>query len=244
VRKRSTGQQARLKVRRDSEIYTAEGGWFRGRWHFSFDQYRDPENMGIGSLRVFNHDTLAPGIAWPMHFHRDVEGISYIPFGHFRHADSLGNDGTLTVGGVQRMTLGGGAEHSEQNASETEEVQFIQMWILPAEIGLPPSVEQIQYGEADRHNRLLQILRPMGESGEGCSVNQDAHMFVSRLDADAALEHYLAEGRGGYFYVISGGLALNGEMLTTGDAAYLLGEGAVQVQAQATSELILVDTVL
>src|SRR5581483_7078216 len=217
---------------------------FRGRWHFSFDQYRDPENMGIGSLRVFNHDTLEPGAVWPMHHHRDVEGISYIPYGNFKHADSLGNDGILTAGGVQRMTLGAGALHSEQNASETQEVQFIQMWILPAEAGLPPSVEQKQYGEADRHNRLLQILHPIGESGEGCSVHQDARMFVSGLDADAAVEHQLADGRGGYFYLISGEANLNGEALSTGDAAYLLGEGSIQVKAQTASEIILVDTIL
>lgn len=244
VEERSTRQLAKLKVRRDSEIYTAEGGWFHGRWHFSFDQYRDPENMGIGSLRVFNHDTLMPGIAWPMHPHRDVEGISYIPAGEFRHADSLGNDGVLTVGGVQRLTLGSGAQHSEQNNSETEEVQFIQMWIIPSEAGLPPSIEQKQYGEADRHNRLLQILHPIGETGEGVSVHQDARMFVSRLDPNVAVEHHLGDERGGYFYLIEGRLRLNGEELSTGDAAYLMGEGAVQVQALDTSELLLVDTIL
>ena len=68
---------AALSVRRDNDIYATDGGWFRARWHFSFDDYRDPENMGIGTLRVFNHDTLVPGAHWPMHPHRDVEGISY-----------------------------------------------------------------------------------------------------------------------------------------------------------------------
>jgi hypothetical protein len=129
---------APLAVRRDREIYAADGGWFRARWHFSFDQYYDPENMGIGTLRVFNHDTLVPGAVWPMHPHRGVEGITYVPAGRFRHDDSLGNGGLLDAGAVQRMTLGSGALHSECNGSETEEVQFIQMWISPPSAGCRP----------------------------------------------------------------------------------------------------------
>jgi redox-sensitive bicupin YhaK (pirin superfamily) len=236
---------APLVIRRDNEIYSADGGWFRARWHFSFDEYRDPNHMGIGTLRVFNHDTLVPGAHWPMHPHRDVEGISYIPAGEFEHADSLGNDGVLTAGGVQRMTLGSGAYHSERNHSQTDEVQFIQMWIMPAERGLPPSVEQKQYSEDDRRNRLLQILRPVGTAGEGVTVHQDASMYVSRLEAGNSIEYRFGEGRGGYFYLISGEDAnVNGETLRTGDAAYLTGGGLLSIRADQISELILVDTPL
>ena len=236
---------APLRVRRDAEIFATDGGWFRARWHFSFDQYYDPENMGIGTLRVFNHDTLVPGAIWPMHPHRDVEGITYVPAGHFRHEDSLGNGGLLDAGAVQRMTLGSGALHSECNGSETEPVQFIQMWIMPAQRGLPPSVEQRQHTVEDRHNRLLQILRPAGTDGAtGVTVHQDVSMYVSRLDPSAAVEHVFGEGRGGYFYLIEGDVELNDERLSTGDAAKVLGEGLLRVRAHATSELILVDTPL
>ena len=96
--------------------------------------------MGIGTLRVFNHDTLMPGAVWPMHPHRDIEGITYVVAGHFEHADSLGNGGVLEPGGVQRMRLGRGAEHSERNHSRTEPMQFLQLWIVPARRGLEPSV--------------------------------------------------------------------------------------------------------
>jgi quercetin 2,3-dioxygenase len=239
-----TGILAPLKVRRDAEIYAADGGWFRARWHFSFDEYRDPENMGIGTLRVFNHDTLMPGAVWPMHPHRDVEGITYVVAGEFEHADSLGNEGVLMPGGVQRMTLGSGAYHSERNHSQTEEMQFIQMWILPAESGLTPSVEQQQYTEEDRRNRLFQILRPNGSDGVGVAVHRDVWMYVSRLDAGAAVEHHFGEGRGGYCYLISGEADVNGERLSTGDAAYVTGAGKIEVVSSGVSELILVDTPL
>jgi len=235
---------APIVVRRDREIASADGGWFKARWHFSFDRYYDPENMVIGTLRVFNHDTLAPGAVWPMHPHEDIEGITYVVAGTFRHADSAGNGGVFEAGAVQRLTLGSGLLHSEQNHSETEPVQFIQMWILPDRRGLPPSLEQRQFTAEDRHNRLLQILRPEGTEGSGVTVHQDARMYVSGLDLEVTLEHEFRQGRGGYFYLIQGGIELNGERLTTGDAAKVLGEGLLRIRALEPSELILVDTPL
>ena len=235
---------APLQIRRDSEIFDIDGGWYRARWHFSFDQYHDAANMNIGHLRVFNHDTLRPGAIWPMHPHRDVEGITYVVAGEFEHADSMGHGGVLYPGGVQRMTLGRGAEHSERNHSQTEEMQFIQMWIIPDRRSLDPSVEQKQWTEADRHNRLLQILQPESIDGDAVMVHQDASMYVSRLDAGAAVEHAFTEGRGGYFYLIDGEADVNGEQLATGDAAKVVGAGALRITASAVSELIIVDTPL
>ena len=247
VEQTSTGQQAGapkpapLAIRRDGEIYGIDGGWFRARWHFSFDRYHDPENMNVGQLRVFNHDTLMPGAVWPMHPHRDVEGITYVVAGEFEHADSMGNGGVLLPGGVQRMTLGSGAYHSERNHSQTEEMQFIQMWIMPAERGLPPSNEQHQFTEADRTNRLLRILKPYGEEGEGIPVHQDASMYVSRLGLDPSVAHTFGEGRLGYFYVISGSVVVNGETMSTGDSAKILGPGGLSIRSSQTSELLLID---
>ncbi len=233
-----------IVVRRDAEIYSTDGGWYQARWHFSFDRYYDLQNMGIGTLRVFNHDTLVPGAIWPMHPHQDVEGITYVVAGEFEHADSLGNDGVLLPGGVQRMTLGSGALHSEQNHSQTEPMQFIQMWIMPDRRGLTPSVEQRQHTMEERHNRLLQILRPEGTEGAGVTVHQDVTMYVSRLDSRAVVEHIFGEGRGGYFYLIAGAVELNGEELATGDAAKILGGSMLRVRADVESELLLVDTPL
>jgi redox-sensitive bicupin YhaK (pirin superfamily) len=237
-----TATAAALRVRRDREIYNIDGGWFRARWHFSFDEYRDEQHMGIGTLRVFNHDMLVPGAVWPMHPHRDIEGITYVVAGHFEHADSLGEDGVLVAGGVQRMTLGSGAEHSERNHSQTEEMQFLQLWILPDRRGLKPGVVQRQHTVEDRHNRLLRILRPEGTDGTGVTVHQDASMYVSRLDPHTSVAHTFTVSRGGYLYLIDGEMDVNGERLAKGDAAYVPGEGILQMTSEATSELFLVDT--
>jgi redox-sensitive bicupin YhaK (pirin superfamily) len=235
---------ARLRIRPERSIYRIDGGWFKARWHFSFDRYSDPNNMGIGTLRVFNHDTLVPGAAWPMHPHRDIEGITFVVSGEFEHADSLGNGGVLSPGGVQRMRLGSGAEHSERNHSKTEPMEFIQMWILPAQRGLPPSIAQKQYTVPDRTDRLLRFLKPEGASGEGLTVAQDVSMYASRLSAGREVRHELGDGRGGYLYVIDGALTANGGRMSRGDAAYVLSAGDLALRGEQDADLLLVDTPL
>ena len=236
--------KAPLEHRADSAIYKIDGGWFRARWHFSFDRYVDPRHMGIGTMRVFNHDTLIPGAVWPMHPHRDIEGITYVVAGEFEHKDSLGNGGVLLPGGVQRMRLGSGAEHSEGNHSKTDEMQFIQMWILPTKRGLTPDIVQRQYTTLDRTDRLLRFLKPEGSDGEGIDVAQDVSMYVSHLSADMRVAHEFGPGRGGYLYLIGGSLDANGTVMKTGDAAYVRGAGSLDLAATAVSELLVVDTPL
>jgi redox-sensitive bicupin YhaK (pirin superfamily) len=229
-----------IKVRRDKEIHATEGGWFQARWHFSFDDYFDPENTSFGSLRVFNDDRLIPGAVWPLHPHRDVEGITYVVEGTFQHADSLSGENypKLPAGSVQRMTLGSGSWHSEQNGSKTEPMRFIQLWIMPNHRGLEPSVEQKVFTKEDRTGRLLEVISP--EGGDAVLVHQDARVFISFLPAGAEVARQLDPGSGGYLYVIGGALQANGEQLTTGDAAKIRDDPTVNVHADEDSELIAV----
>jgi quercetin 2,3-dioxygenase len=232
-----------LKIRRDDQISDVEGGWFRARWHYSFDTYRDPEYTSFGTMRVFNDDRLVPGAVWPMHPHRDIEGLTYVVEGLFRHEDDVGGaPGPLPAGSVQRMTLGRGAYHSEQNASETEPMRFIQIWIMPAERGLPPGVEQKVFTTEDRTDTLLKAIS--GDDGDAVLVHQDAHVFVSRMNAGRSVEHPLAPGRGAYLYVIEGDVGMNGERMETGSAAQITDEERVEIAASSASELILVDVAL
>ena len=232
-----------ITIRRDDEISDVDGEWFRARWHFSFDTYRDPDYTSFGTMRVFNDDRLIPGAIWPMHPHRDIEGLTYVVEGMFRHQDDVGGaPGLLPAGSVQRMTLGSGALHSEQNASQTEPMRFIQIWIMPAERGLAPGVEQKVFTQADRTNLLLRAIS--GEGGEAVLVHQDAHVFVSHLDPPVAVSHPLGDGRGVYLYVIEGDVTVNGERMATGDAAEIEQEPEVAIAATSVSELILVDVQL
>ena len=232
-----------MKIRRDHEISDVDGGWFRARWHYSFDTFFDPEYVQFGTLRVFNDDRLVPGAVWPMHPHRDIEGLTYVVEGSFGHEDDVGGDyGPLPAGSVQRMTLGRGAWHSEQNASETEPMRFIQMWIMPAERGLAPGVEQKVFTAEDRTDRFLKAIS--GDGGDAVLVHQDAHVFVSRLNPGVEVEHPLGEDRGAYLYVIEGDADVNGERMTTGDAAQITEEATVRISATDAAEFILVDVAL
>ena len=229
-----------IHIRRDSEISDVEGGWFRARWHFSFDTYRDPQNDSFGAMRVFNDDRLIPGATWPLHPHRDIEGLTYVVEGLFRHEDNVGGSpGPLPAGSVQRMTLGSGAWHSEQNASETEPLRFIQIWILPDTADLPPEVEQRMFTREDRANRLLKVIGP--EGGDAVKVHQNAAVHVAALVPGTEVGHALDEGRGAYVYLIEGAASLEGEQLSTGDAAKVTDEPEVRIRASQRSELILVD---
>jgi len=232
-----------LRIRRDDQISDVEGGWFRARWHYSFDTYVDPEYTSFGTMRVFNDDRLVPGAVWPMHPHRDIEGLTYVVEGLFRHEDNVGGPpGPLPAGSVQRMTLGRGAYHSEQNASETQPMRFIQIWIMPAERGLPPGVEQKVFTTEDRTDTLLKAIS--GDDGDAVLVHQDAHVFVSRMNAGRSVEHPLAPGRGAYLYMIEGDVGVNGERMETGSAAQISDVERAEIAASSTSELILVDVAL
>jgi redox-sensitive bicupin YhaK (pirin superfamily) len=229
-----------IKLRRDSEIHDVEGGWFRARWHFSFDDYNDPENDSFGAMRVFNDDRLVPGAVWPLHPHRDVEGLTYVVEGLFGHEDNVGGPpGPLPAGSVQRMTLGSGALHSERNASPDEPMRFIQIWILPDTPSLPPAVEQRVFTMQDRTNRLLRVIGPDG--GDVVKVHQDASVHVGRLDAGHEVTHQIGTGRGVYAYLIGGDAEFDGQAVSTGDAAKVTDQPALAIRATNPSELILVD---
>jgi redox-sensitive bicupin YhaK (pirin superfamily) len=232
-----------VEIRRDKEIYATDGGWFQARWHFSFDHYRDPAQMGVGALRVFNDDRLRPGAVWPLHPHRDIESCTYVVEGLFAHEDSLGNDGRLEPGAAQVMRFSSrGALHSERNGSPTEPMRFLQFWILPSQAGLENSVQQRQYTSEDRTGRLLQIMGPAGE--DGLDLAQDARVLVARLGDGDRVDRGLGQGRGGYLYVLDGGLRLGDGALGAGDAVKLAGPEELEMTGVDDAELIFIEVPL
>ena len=233
-----------VEIREADTIWHEEGGWFDARWHFSFDRYRDPNQLGVGALRVFNDDRIVAGAEWPLHPHQDIESLTYVVSGHFLHADSLGNNGRLEAGAAQVMTFSHGRdEHSEKNGSADEPLRFIQFWILPSTRGLETSVQQRQFTLEDRTDRWLQIMGPAGS--EGLDLAQDARALVAHLTDGGMLEHSFGPGRGGYVYVIDGRVTVDDdEALRTGDALKVTGAADLNFRTDVAAELILVDVPL
>src|SRR3989441_13076916 len=236
-----------ITIRKPEDIYLASGviddGTFLGRWHFSFGEHYDAENMGFGTLRVFNDDTLSPGAVWPLHPHREIEVVTYCADGEFRHADEHGVGGVLKKGWVQHTTVGRGVWHSEINNRKDAPMRFVQMWFLPSAPGLAPSVEQRAVEKADRTNRLLPLVS--NEDRDGLTILSDARVFSSFLEAGKKISHPLEEHRGAYLYVLSGGpVRVNGATVLPLGAATLSDAPELSVRSDADAELLLADVLL
>lgn len=234
-------------VRKPESIYQVHGkiqnGTFHGRWHFSFDQYYDPEYTHFGTLRVFNDDTLSPGAVWPLHPHRDNEVVTYCAAGEFRHEDERGKGGILRKGWVQHTTVGKGMWHSEINNKPDEPMRFIQMWFLPSKHGLEPSVEQKRVDKGERANRLLPLVS--NKHPDALKIVSDAALYSCFLQKKKKVTHALDKGRGAYLYVVEGGpVEVNGKLIPELGAAKIVDEKEIRVEARKDAELLLVDVLL
>lgn len=236
-----------LTIRLPDSIYQIQGeienGTFHGRWHFSFDEYDDPEYTHFGTLRVFNDDTLSPGAVWPLHPHREIEVVTYCAEGEFRHADQRGKGGILRKGGVQHTTVGKGMMHSEINNSKTSPMRFIQMWFHPSVHGLEPSVQQRSIEKDERTDRLLPIVSMRHH--DALFMHSDAEVYSSFLQEKSNVEHHIKKGRGGYLYVLEGeGLKVNGHMIPALGAIKATGALTLTITGLGNSELLLIDVLL
>lgn len=239
--------KGKIVIRQPGDIYQAHGaienGTFKGRWHFSFDQYHDPEYNHFGALRVFNDDTLSPGAVWPLHPHREIEVVTYCADGEFRHEDERGKGGILKKGWVQHTTVGSGMWHSEINNRPDMPMRFIQMWFIPSKQGLKPSVEQRAPEKADRTNRFLTLVS--NDHSEALRIFSDAQVHSCFLQAGRTVKYELKARRGGYLYVLEGGpVRANDPLVPTLGAAKITGELKMSVEAEEDAELLLVDVLL
>jgi quercetin 2,3-dioxygenase len=229
-----------IRVIRNSERYHFESDWLSTYWHFSFDHYYDPANMGFGPLRVFNDDVVQPSSGFPTHGHREMEIITYVLDGELEHKDSSGGDGRIGPGEVQRMSAGTGIRHSEYNPSPDKAVHLLQLWITPAEQGLSPSYEQLQFTREQRAGKLLAVASGRDAPGT-VKIHQDATMYVAVVRPEAKITHALGQRRRAYLFVIDGELRVNGELLASGDQARIEGESRLSFEASKPSEIVLLD---
>jgi redox-sensitive bicupin YhaK (pirin superfamily) len=225
-----------LTVRKAHERGHENHGWLDTHHTFSFADYYDPKHMGFGPLRVINDDTVAAGGGFPPHGHRDMEIISYVIQGALQHKDSMGNGSVIKPGDVQRMSAGRGVTHSEFNASDTEPVHFLQIWIQPERAGLPSGYEQKFFARDEKRGRLRLVASRDGAEGS-VRIQQDAQVYAAVLEAGAGTEtvrHTIAKGRKGWLHVVTGAIALDGQALSAGDGVAIDGEEALVVSASAT----------
>ena len=229
-----------ITIRRSDERGHFDHGWLNTYHTFSFDQYYDPRYMGFRNLRVINEDFVAAGRGFPKHGHRDMEIITYILEGALKHEDSMGNGSVIRPGDVQRMTAGTGVRHSEQNASESERVHLLQIWILPHTVGLDPGYEQKAFTEDERRGQLRLIASEDGREGT-VQVHQDVSLFASILATGGEVEHAMDHQRYAWLQVARGSVNINGERADQGDGAVAIGESSLRIRAEEDAEVLLFD---
>jgi redox-sensitive bicupin YhaK (pirin superfamily) len=230
-----------ITVRRAAERGRSDLGWLDSRHTFSFGDYHDERFMGFRDLRVINDDRVRASRGFGTHGHRDMEIVSYVLEGALEHRDSLGTGSVIRPGEVQRMSAGSGVTHSEFNASETDDVHFLQIWILPAARGLAPSYEQRPFPPEEKRGRLRLVGAPDGRDG-AVTIHQDVAVYATLLDPGQRVAHRLRPGRYGWIQVVRGSVRANETTaLAEADGAAVADEALVSLQAHDAAEVLLFD---
>lgn len=229
-----------IHVRAATERGHARHGWLDSHHTFSFADYYDPEHMGFRNLRVINEDRVAPGQGFGTHSHRDMEIISYVLEGALEHKDSIGTGSVIRPGDVQRMSAGSGVAHSEYNASRSDPVHFLQIWLVPSVRGIKPSYEQKRFAPEDKRGRLRVVASPDARDGS-VALHTDAVLFAGLFEQGEQAVHELEKGRHAWVHVARGKVRVNGRELGAGDALALSDEGEVRVEGIEAAEVLVFD---
>ena len=226
-----------IRIRPSEERGPANHGWLRSRHSFSFGSYYDPRHMGVSALRVINDDQVAAGAGFATHSHQDMEIISYVKQGSIEHQDSMGNVEQLPAGEFQLMSAGTGVTHSEYNPSDSEPLEFLQIWIQPNMLGIEPGYQQKRF---EPRPGLQLIASPDARDGS-LLLHQDASLYQLRLGASETAVHVLAAGRTLYLHVVSGSVEVAGERLGEGDGATITEVEVIEFRGDSEVEALVFD---
>jgi redox-sensitive bicupin YhaK (pirin superfamily) len=213
-----------INIRRSKERGHADRGWLNSHFTFSFADYQDPARMGFRALRVMNEDRIAPGKGFGPHAHRDMEILTYVLEGRLLHRDSMGEQHVLGPNEIQMMSAGSGVVHSEFNASETDPVHVIQIWISPEAEDLEPSYQQVAFAPAEKRGRLRLLAAPNLSEKPMTVIRQDARVYAGEFVVHETVKHAFDAERYAWVQIVKGNVSINGQSLNEGDAAAVSDE--------------------
>jgi len=227
-----------IDVRPYASLGRFQNAWLNARHHFSFGGYHDDARMGLGPLRVWNDDAIAPGAGFDAHPHRDMEIITYVRAGAITHRDSLGNEGRTEAGDVQVMHAGIGIIHAELN-QETVETRIFQIWLQPNRAGVAPGWGARAFPAAGEG---LRVLASGAGDGDLLPLHADGAVLAGRITAGQTVRHALAPGRNAYLVAATGAVTVNGIPVGTRDGVAVTGEAELAIVASEDAEVVLVET--
>lgn len=216
--------------------------WLDSYHSFSFAGYHNPERIHFGALRVLNDDTVAGGMGFGTHPHENMEIISIPTSGDLEHFDNMGNKQVIRQGDVQAMSAGTGVQHGEKNKNKDKEVQFFQIWVLPNKKNVVPRYDQKSFADADKHNKLMTIVSPVGSNDEGVQIHQEAWFSLGKLDKDFTVMYELKNKENGvYAFLIEGEITINGEKLNRRDGLGVTGTDRLEIKANTNAEILIME---
>ncbi|MEJ5994683.1 pirin family protein [Pedobacter sp. Du54] len=219
----------------------ADHGWLKSYQSFSFAGYYNPDRINFGALRVLNDDIVTGGMGFGEHPHDNMEIISIPLEGELQHKDSMGNVATIKAGEIQVMSAGTGIYHSEYNSDPTNPAKFLQIWLFPNQRNVKPRYDQILLDNNNERNEFVQILSPNQEDA-GVWIYQNAWFNLGRFDKDNHRTYSLHQkGNGVYFFVLSGKIQVNGQILDTRDGLGIWETDTVEVKATEDAEFLMME---
>lgn len=215
-------------------------GWLDTAHSFSFGEYRDPRFMGFRALRVINEDRLAAGGGFPTHPHADMEIVTYILDGALEHRDSLGTGAVIRPGEAQRMSAGTGIRHSEFNASATDAVHLLQIWLIPSERGIAPGYEQKTLPVARTGETRIDLIAAPEGGAEAVTIRSDATISRALLAPGGSLAVPITRGHA-WLQVARGSLTANGQALAQGDGLATRDIATIDLASADGAEVLVFD---
>jgi hypothetical protein len=231
---------ATLRVRKAGERGRTDWGWLDSRHTFSFGEYHDPGHMGFRALRVINDDRVTAGQGFGTHGHRDMEILSYVLEGALAHKDSMGTGSEIRPGEIQMMRAGTGVRHSEHNASTTDPVHFLQIWIVPDQRGLAPAYGQHPVDREAARRGFSLLASKDGRDGS-LQIHQDVDLWLALVGKGERRELALRSGRHAWVHVARGSVEVNATPLAEGDGAAVSGADAVTLAGGEAAEVLVFD---
>lgn len=229
-----------LKKLPKENMGTSNLGWLESRFHFSFAEYKNPENINFGVLRVLNDDIVHPQSGFDMHPHENMEIISYVVDGEITHKDSMGNQETLKKGEVQYLSAGDGIFHSEYNLHRSKDLRLLQIWVYPPKRGLPRLYGSHKFTKEERENKLLNIVSSQDGNAK-IKIYQDVQFYVSELEKNKSIKFDIIENKQVYFVLIEGIALINGIELNHGDAMEITKESNLEIKATENSHFLFIE---
>ncbi len=221
----------------------ANHGWLKSHHTFSFASYQNAERMNFGALRVLNDDVVQPKMGFGTHPHQNMEIISIPLKGALSHKDSMENKRAIEVGEVQVMSAGTGLTHSEFNDSKTDDVNFLQLWIIPEEMGVTPNYEQRKFDVLAQKNALQTVVAPKNKlEGDALPISQQAYIYRTDLDANNSMSLTVKNQNNGlYIFVVNGNIIVEGNSLEKRDAIGVWDIETIQITSNENSKFIIVE---